>query len=315
VQLLPGAGRPGPGRSRAGVGGRHRRQAPDHLEHLRRVPRSPAGPGAVGEHRAVRGPRRPAPGRGRPRRAPRHARRAERHGAAARGGAGRRRLRLLHRSRVRAQRLRQHGGAGLPRAQHGAPARPLLLPYPRRGGHARAGRRGGDLDRRAGRRARADRPREGVGPGELGQDGPRPAHDRRRARPRRRRHRRRLSLPGGQHQDGQPAPGLDARRRHLEAARAPDRPQGAAARDRRLPGGRRALAHRLGRHGLGRDHDRHLLQARAGRHPPRGAGPAHRPRAGPGHDGSGDERARRRLDGGVLPARTTWGPRSATPTT
>ena len=35
--------------------------------------------------------------------------------------------------------------------------------------------------------------------------------------------------------------------------------------DRRLPGGRRALAHRLGRHGLGRDHDRHLLAARAGR--------------------------------------------------
>ena len=56
------------------------------------------------------------------------------------------------------------------------------------------------------------------------------AHDRQRPRPRRGRDRRRLSLPGGQHQDGQPAPVVDARRRHLEAARAarPIRRRGSA---------------------------------------------------------------------------------------
>ena len=38
----PAPGRAGPRRSGAGVGRRHRGQDPDHLEHLRRVPRSPA---------------------------------------------------------------------------------------------------------------------------------------------------------------------------------------------------------------------------------------------------------------------------------
>ena len=62
---------------------------------------------------------------------------------------------------------------------------PLLLPYPGRGGHARARAGRGHPHRRGGRGAGAGGPRQGLRARELGQDGPRAPHVRRRPRPRR----------------------------------------------------------------------------------------------------------------------------------
>ena len=56
-------------------------------------------------------------------------------------------------------------------------------------------------------------------------------------------------------------------------------PKARAARDPRVPGGRRALGHRSGATGWDEIMVGHLLPARAGGAAPRGAGPAHRPRA------------------------------------
>ena len=210
----------------------------------------------------------------------------------------------------------RHRGARLARPQHGEPARALLLAHPRRGGHARAGGRGGHPDRRAGRRGGADRPREGLGPRELGQDGPRCCGDRRRPRPRGGRDRRRLSLPGGQHEDGQPAARLGARRWHRRscssASPIPRRAQRAIG-DCLVDGER----WRTRSGGMGWDEimiatcsqpelaGLHIaeLARRTGKEP------------AAGHDGSRAGGARRRVDGGVLPERGGRGHRArATPT-
>ena len=245
------------------------------------------------------------------------ARRAGSDGAPARRGARRGRLRLLHRARLRAQRLRLHRRAGRARAASMASAAGSTsrTSGARRRRSSRRRRKPSASARRAGCRCRSPTSR------------PRAARTGARWTARLRMidaaRARGVDVtgdvypyPAGSTKMDSLLPGLDARRRHRQAPRAPGRSQGAAARDRRLPGGRRALAHRLGRHRLGRDHDRHVLPARAGRHAPRGAGPAHRPRARAGDDGPRAVRACRRLDGGfsqseenvgtASPTRTPW---------
>ncbi len=303
MQLLPGARGAGPRRIGARVGRRDRRPAPHRVGDVPAVSGAPPPPRAVGERRPVRRPRRPQARDGGHREPRSDQGRAGADGAAPRRGARGGSLRLLDRARLCAERVRRHRRAGQPGAEHGGARRPLLLPHPRRGGHPRDGARRGDQDRRGRGRARPGLPREGVGARELGKDGPSASDDRFGPGARARRHRRRVSVSRREHQDGQPPARLDARRRHRQATGAAGRSGGAAPGDAGLPGRRRALAHRLGRHGLGRDHDRHVLPAGVARSPPGRAGPAHRQGASRRHDGSGARGKGRRLHDRVLAER------------
>ena len=111
--------RPGPRRHRAGLGGRHRRPDPIAWETFgsTSTPCAALGPSVniaqfVG-HGALRLAAMGLEAR------PADARRAEGHAAPARRGDGRRRLRLLHRPRLRAERLRRHRGADRAGPVHG----------------------------------------------------------------------------------------------------------------------------------------------------------------------------------------------------
>ena len=116
-----------------------------------------------------------------------------------------------------------------------------------------------------------------------------------------RRERRRVSLSCRQHQDGQPAARLGARRRPSEAARAAWRPRRAAAHRRGMRGGRRAVGHHLaGACGLRRGDDRDVWAARAGRAHPRSVRPPNGQDARRGTDGSPARTARHRRDGVLL---------------
>ena len=246
----PGADRPGPRGAGARLGGRHRGKPPvtwntfgEYLDHLR-------GARHVGQRRAVRGPRRAAPG---------HGRAGENRPATA--DEQKDMERLLAEAldagafgystgpRLRAERLRLTEELIALARSMAEPRRALLLPRARRGGHARAGRRGSHQDRRARAACRVQIAHvKASGRENWGKMDRVAAHDRRRARPRRGRDRRRLSLPGGQHQDGQPPARRGcttaASRSSSSASPIPRRGERAIAR---LPGGRRALAHRLGR--------------------------------------------------------------------
>jgi len=245
VLVLPGSPPPRPARARGGLGGRHRDDPGSEVGDVRPVPRRAAKRAAVGQRRAPRRPRRAAyRGHGLRGAAGRRGRPA-RDGTPARRRHGRRRLGLLHRPRLPAQRVREHAGADRAGALDALAPRLLLLTRARRIRDAARLDRRGHSNRRRGRGAGADRARQGLRARELVQARGRARSDRRRPPPRRGRRGRRLSVQRRQHEDGQPHAGLGPRGRHGEAARASDRPGGAQTHHRRVPRGRRALGHRL----------------------------------------------------------------------
>ncbi len=284
VLVLAGAAASRPGRGRARMGGRHRRLARPGVGDVRAVPRRARRHPSRGQRRAPGGPRGAPHRRDGLRESPRRHGRPQGDGAAARRGDGRRRVRLLHRSRVRAQRLLEHRGADHARARDARGQRALLLAHPRGVLDAARLHRGSDPHRRRGRRRRPGLAREGLGQGELAEDRRGAAHDRGRQGARRGRARRRLPLQRRQHQARQPHADVGARRRHREAPGAARGSRHAPEDHRRVPDRRRAVGHGVaGRRRLRPDLHR-LLQAARGRGP--------QPRAARATDGTAARRVR-----------------------